>query len=295
MRLVALEDEVLVLVVEDRLRRTREPHRRVRERRACRVLVQPKLPLHLLDVVVVDVAVAARPDEVARFEPGLLGDHHRQQRVAGDVERHSEEHVRGALVQLARQLAVDDVELEQRVAGSQSHLGQVRRVPGRNHHPARIRVALDLFDDLRDLVDLLARGRRPRPPLLAVHRAEVAVLVGPLVPDGNSTFVEPVGVGVAREQPQQLVHDRLQVHLLRRDEREPLRQVEADLTPEHAGRAGASAVVLVDAVGEDLPKQVFVRGRNRWNARHSVVDDNSTHYFSNEQGHVHYAPTSFSI
>ena len=42
----------------------------------------------------------------------------------------------------------------------------------------------------RDLVDRPAVGRLPRPPLLAVDRAELAVLVGPLVPDGDAVLLQ---------------------------------------------------------------------------------------------------------
>src|SRR3954470_1147654 len=42
----------------------------------------------LVDVVVVDVAVATDPDEVTRGQPDLSGDHPGEQRIAGDVERH---------------------------------------------------------------------------------------------------------------------------------------------------------------------------------------------------------------
>jgi hypothetical protein len=56
------------------------------------------------------------------FEPGHLRHHHGQQRVGGDVERHAEEDVGRALVELAGQPAVGDVELEQAVAGRQRHL-----------------------------------------------------------------------------------------------------------------------------------------------------------------------------
>ena len=56
---------------------------------------------NLLGVVVVNVAIAAGPDEVAYIEIALLRDHVREQGVAGDVERHAEEEVGAALIKLA--------------------------------------------------------------------------------------------------------------------------------------------------------------------------------------------------
>jgi hypothetical protein len=91
----------------------------------------------------------------------LLRHHVRQQRVAGDVERHAEEDVGAALVELAGQLAVGHVELEERVAGRQRHLRDLAHVPGRHDQPARIGVVADLPHDLGDLVDMATVRRRP--------------------------------------------------------------------------------------------------------------------------------------
>jgi hypothetical protein len=93
--------------------------------------------------------------------PGRLLRHHvGQQRVGGDIEGHAEEDVGAALVQLAGQLAVGDIELEEGVAGRQLHLRHVGHVPGRDDHAARVRVVPDLVQHLADLVDV---ARRPAP------------------------------------------------------------------------------------------------------------------------------------
>ena len=54
-----------------------------------------------------------------------VSDHVGEEGVAGDVEGHSQAHVPRALVQLARQLPVNDIELAQGMAGGQRHVGQV--------------------------------------------------------------------------------------------------------------------------------------------------------------------------
>src|ERR671921_1194101 len=130
---VVAQGEVLVGVAEQRRRRGQV------ERREGQHLAG-ELLAHLVDVVAVDVAIAADPDEVAWGQAHLVGDHPGEQRVAGDVERHAEEHVRAALVQLAGQPPAGDVELEQRVAGRERHLGQRRHVPGRDDHAPGIGV-----------------------------------------------------------------------------------------------------------------------------------------------------------
>ena len=105
------------------------------------------------------------------------------------------------------------------MARRQRHAVDLGRVPGGDDQPARIGVAADLGDHIGDLVDDAAVRRRPGAPLLAVDRAEVAVLVGPFVPDGDAVLVEIVDVGVAAQEPQQLVDDGLQMQLLGGDQR----------------------------------------------------------------------------
>ena len=104
----------------------------------------------------------------------------------------------GALVELAREPAVRDVELEQRVARGERHLRQVGDVPGADDEAARVGIVPDLLDHVGDLIDVPTVRRRPGTPLVAVDRPEVAVLVGPLVPDGDAVLVEPRDVGRRR-------------------------------------------------------------------------------------------------
>ena len=260
---VVVDDEVLVLVVEDRRRPARELEHRVGEGRAR------QLQLDLLGVVAVDVAIAAGPDEIADVEVALLRQHVRQQRIARDVERHAEEDVGAALVELAAEPGAAgrgggrDVELEEGMARQQRHLRQVGDVPGADDDPARIGIGLELLDDVGDLVDVAAVGRRPRAPLHAVDRAEVAVGARPLVPDRDVALLQPARVAVAAQEPEQLEDDRAQVHLLGRDEREAFAQVEAHLVAEDALRSGAGAVGLGDAVVADVAQEVLVLRADR--------------------------------
>ena len=109
------------------------------------------------------------------------------------------------------------------MAGRERHLRDVGDVPGADDVAAAVGVAADLLDDLRDLVDVPAVRSRPAAPLVAVDRPEVAVLVGPLVPDRDATVLQPLHVGVAAQEPQQLREHRPGVDLLRGDQREALR------------------------------------------------------------------------
>src|SRR3546814_15252995 len=73
--------------------------RRQRTRRARQLLAR------LIVVVRVQVRVAERVHEIADAQPCHLCHHVREQGVAGDVERHAEDDVAAALVELAARSA----------------------------------------------------------------------------------------------------------------------------------------------------------------------------------------------
>src|ERR1035437_7084301 len=95
-----------------------------------------QLKPRLVEVVEIEVGVAQGVDQVAGLELTDLGDHHRQQRVGRDVRSETEEYVGRALVELAGESAVGNVELEHRVARLQGHVLEVGDVPGTDHMPA---------------------------------------------------------------------------------------------------------------------------------------------------------------
>ena len=128
--------------------------------------------------------------------------------------------------------------------------------------PARVRVGLEVLDELGDLVDVAAVGRRPGAPLDAVNGAEFAVGVGPFVPDGDALVLHPFHVRVAAQEPQQLHRHGLEVHPLGGDQREALAQVKAHLAAEHTQGAGPGPVRFVRAVVQDIAQQVFIGRRN---------------------------------
>ena len=88
-------------------------------------------------MIVVDVAVAPGPDEIANIQVALLREHVGQQGVTGDVEGHAQKDIGAALVELATQFASGawcggrgHVKLKEGVAGHQGHAGQVGHIPG---------------------------------------------------------------------------------------------------------------------------------------------------------------------
>ena len=264
--LVANELEVLDLVAGDSLRLAQDAHRRQRLRGAR------QLQLGLLEVVEVQVNVATGPDELTRPQVRVLSNYHRQQCVAGDVEGHAQEDVGRPLVQLAVQERLPTVtrwsyiELEQQVARWQRHLVDIGWVPGSDDVSTAVWVSPDGLHDLANLVDPLILITIPVErvvatkvtPLMTVHWPKVTVLVGPLVPDTDTTLLEPADVRIAAQEPDQLADDAAQVELLGCEDREALLQIEPHLVAKHAARAGTSAVVLVDAVVQYVLEQIEV-------------------------------------
>src|SRR5690606_14528434 len=107
---------------------------------------------------------------------------------------------------------------------------------------AAVGTIADGVDDIGELVDMAAIRCRPAPPLAAIDRAEIAVLVGPFVPDRDAALLQPAYIGFAANEPEQFVDDRLAMQLLGCDQRKALREIEAHLVAEDRPRAGSCAV-----------------------------------------------------
>jgi hypothetical protein len=144
------------------------------------------------------------------------------------------------------------------VAGRQRHAVDIAGIPRRNDVAPGVRVVFQAVHELADLVDQASVRGFPAPPLLAVDRAEIAIFVGPFVPDANTVGFQVGNIGVALQEPEQLVHDGFEMELLGRRHREALGEVEAHLVAEDGARAGAGAVGLVVPVVEHVAHEIEV-------------------------------------
>ena len=217
-----------------------------------------QLQLALLYMVVVDMRVAEGVHKVAVLKSRGLRNHHREECIAGYVERHAKEYVGRTLVELARQTPVGHIELEQNVARRQRHLVDLAHIPRRYQQTPRIGIVLDLLDKGRNLVDMAAVGASPRAPLMAVDGTQVAVGVGPLVPNCHLMVVQIADIGVAPEEPQQLIYNRTQVQLLGSQQRKAVVEVEAHLVAEHAARTRTRAVVFLNTIVKHILQKVKI-------------------------------------
>src|SRR3954453_227329 len=71
----------------------------------------------LFEMILVQMQIAKRVDELARSEGADLRHHHGEQCIGSDVERDAEKKIGAALVKLTAQLVVADVKLEENMAG----------------------------------------------------------------------------------------------------------------------------------------------------------------------------------
>lgn len=244
--IIALEVEIFVFEVENALHIGINHHLRQLTRCAGELL------MHLVEVIGVDVSIAEGMDVFARLQSGDLCHHHEQQGIRSDVERHAEENVAAALIELQTEFAISHIKLEKRVARRQSHVWHLSHIPCAHYDATAVGGVLYLVDGLGYLVDMPALIIGPRAPLIAIDMAQIAVFVGPFVPNAHSVFLQIVHIGVALQEPEQLIYYRLQVHLLGGEQRKTVGKIEAHLVAKHAFGARACAVALLHSVGEHV-------------------------------------------
>ena len=99
-------------------------------------------------------------------------------------------------------------------------------------------------------------GSRPRTPLVTINWTQIAIFIGPFVPNRNLVIVQILDVRIALQKPQQLVNDTAQVEFLGREAREALGKVKAGLATKHRTGASASAVRAIHTVIDNIFKKV---------------------------------------
>src|SRR3954470_11812348 len=109
----------------------------------------------------------------------------------------------------------------------QRHRRDLGWIPCANNQAAAVWIRSDLRDDVINLIDPFAVWAAPIRPLRSINAPEVALRIRPFIPDRDARFVERTNVRVAAQKPKQLVDDRLQVQLLRCQERKILPQIKA--------------------------------------------------------------------
>ena len=148
-----------------------------------------------------------------------LGHHHGKEGIGGDVEGDAEKDVGAPLVELAAQVSIRDVKLEESVAWRQCHLLKLARIPGTDYVTTAVGVFSYGANDFLDLIDGTSVWLSPIRPLGSVHSAEVTVFIRPFVPDADLVLMQVLEVRLSLQKPQKLVNDGTQMQLLRGEQR----------------------------------------------------------------------------
>src|SRR5207244_3900186 len=113
-----------------------------------------------------------------------------------------EENIGRTLIELARQLSVRNIELEEKMTRWQSHFWNLTYVPRADYQPARVGISFDLFNYLADLIYRMSIRTLPRSPLCAIYRPEFSILASPFIPDVHTMFLEIPDVRLASQEPE---------------------------------------------------------------------------------------------
>src|SRR5690349_11489878 len=122
MELIIFEREIVVPEIKNVFHSGVDAHSRKRKRLAA------KLQFRLLKMIIVQMHIAERVNEITSLKITNLCNHHRKQRIRSNIERHSQENIRTTLVELATQFSFSNIELEHGMAWHQCHLRQVGHI-----------------------------------------------------------------------------------------------------------------------------------------------------------------------
>ena len=117
---------------------------------------------------------------------------------------------------------------------------------------------LEALDDLGNLIERRTIGPAPAAPLSAVDSAQVALIVGPLVPDFDFVFIQVANVGVTTQKPKEFVHDGFEVHFFGGEKGEGLRQVKPHLVAKNRQSASARAIVSFHTLIENFFHKIVI-------------------------------------
>ena len=144
------------------------------------------------------------------------------------------------------------------MARRQRHAIDIAGIPRRDDMSPRIRVAAQAVDEGLDLVDLAPVRGLPMAPLMTIDGAEISLLVRPFVPDADSVLLEVADIGVALQEPQQLVNDRAQVQFFGGQRRKAGREIEAHLPTKYGSGSGPGTVGFWGAVFKHMAHQIEI-------------------------------------
>src|ERR1700737_3612318 len=117
------------------------------------------------------------------------------------------------------------------MARRQRHLPDFARIPGRNNQSTAIRISPDIIGHFEDLINRIAVGCSPVTPLCTIDAPQIAIFVGPFVPDRDPVFIEKLDVGLTPQEPKKLENNRPKMHAFGRRNGETKRETNRAFAP----------------------------------------------------------------
>jgi hypothetical protein len=186
------------------------------------------------------------------------------------VATHAIQGAPSGVIETVVPLNVLDVEHHDDVTRRQLRGLGVARGPGAHDEATTHRVRAELVHDpthlivvatykrVRTAIKLRIRAffcvmHREPAPEIAVRARHRPVLVRPRIPELAPVLLEQVDLGLPAQEPQVLHDDVLPAHLLRREKREPFRQVDLVVDVERRQSVDARSILFSSPRVEDLP------------------------------------------
>ena len=148
--------------------------------------------------------------------------------------------------------------MKKSVAGREGHLLDLTNIPGADDEPPAVRILFNLLDDLIDLVDAAAIDRAPITPLRAIDATEIAIGIGPFIPNSHAVLIQIFDVRVSSKEPEQFVNDRFEMEFFGGESGKTILERKASLGAEDGISSGASAVGLEFAVVQNQAEQIEI-------------------------------------
>ena len=140
----------------------------------------------------------------------------------------------------------------------QCHGVDLGGIPSTNDQSTTRWIFSNLANHFGDLIDVSSVQATPIAPLRTVNATEISIFVRPFVPNADAVFVQIFDIGVTTQKPKQLVNDRFEMKLFRRQQGKTLAQIESRLRTKNRQRAGPSAVALLHPLPQNEAKEIMI-------------------------------------
>lgn len=210
------------------------------------------------------------------------------------IEREAKETIDRALVELARETIIRDIELKERMTRRKRHRICLCWIIGDDEIAPTIRVFLTGIDDFLYLIDALTIEISP---LVAIDWSEISpffcksvvvfyffdknlqlfipfrsvlaiflckiiffqiVLEWPFIPYSDIIIYEIFDIGISREKPEEFMDDAFRKYFFCRQKRKSFREIASELIAKNTTRTRSSTIVSVNTVIHDMLQKIEI-------------------------------------